>query len=56
MVGGPFLFLLDRYDGARALDEDTEAREEEELASITPKAQRAELSGPTSRLGSLLLC
>lgn len=39
MVGVPFLFHLDRYDGALAPDEDTEAREEEELASITPKAQ-----------------
>ena len=56
VVGGPFLFCLDHYDGALAPDEDTEAREEEELASITPKAQEAELSGPTSRLGSLLLC
>lgn len=39
MIGGPFLFHLDRYDGALAPDEDAEAREEEVLASITPKAQ-----------------
>ena len=39
MVRGPFLFHLDHYDGALAPDEDTEAREEEVLASITPKAQ-----------------